>query len=311
MGISADTFISVWRGTAWKLKLWGRGIRQLLSTSNGPVSITESLTLQVVKSAVLSGVLTDPSRRFTFARTFEGTVGQQTYNGDGFDGAAGRTLFSNEQVFQGTTSGKCQLLVSDSEGLGGGGGFGNWGGQIDFPQNLQEGDELFIRFRMYYPAGFNHYTSGAGGRVKFFRVKTVQANNSNAGLLDLYWENNTGTTTYKQIKEGSPGSWNDVGPTGNFPHLFDQWVTYNTHYIMSADPAVGLARYWRNGALMRSFNTQTLGAVDHTAPWFYLFTYWNGTVPQNQHCFVDDLVITSDRSQTVVDPVTGYPWIGE
>jgi hypothetical protein len=51
MGIAADTFISVWRGTAWKLKLWGRGLRQLLSTSNGPVSITESLILQAVRAA--------------------------------------------------------------------------------------------------------------------------------------------------------------------------------------------------------------------------------------------------------------------
>jgi hypothetical protein len=55
MGIAADTFISVWRGTAWKLKLWGRGIRQLLSTSNGPVSITESLILQVVRAAAGGG----------------------------------------------------------------------------------------------------------------------------------------------------------------------------------------------------------------------------------------------------------------
>jgi hypothetical protein len=57
MGIAADTFISVWRGTAWKLKLWGRGIRQLLSTSNGPVSITESLILQVVRAAVGGGTV--------------------------------------------------------------------------------------------------------------------------------------------------------------------------------------------------------------------------------------------------------------
>lgn len=64
--------------------------------------------------------LTAVERRFTFTRTFEGTPGETTYNGDGMDQNAGRTVFSSEQVYQGTTSGKCQLLVSDTDVAAGG-----------------------------------------------------------------------------------------------------------------------------------------------------------------------------------------------
>lgn len=258
-----------------------------------------------------SGV-TDPARRFSLSRTFNGTPGVITRTeADGFSEADGRTVYSSEQAFSDTTSGKMTLLTSDDEANGGGGGFGQWGGIINWPNELLKGDEIFIRFRMFYPAGFNHYTVGGGSHVKFTRIKTLTAGGANAGLIDIYWhsQNNAEGTTYKFIKE-QVDKWVYFGDSANFPFVSGQWVTFNIHYILSDVPGEGLVRVWRDGSLMVNANEATLtNATDRALDW-YLFTYWNGAVPQNQSCYVDDVVITSDRDQTTVDPVSGFNWVG-
>ena len=273
---------------------------------------TQAVSLSVAARAAAGGALTDPARMFTIVRTFEGTDGLQADGVDGFDGDEGQSTYTTEQVFSGTTSGRCFLRATDSDG-----GFGNWGGRFDFPNKLYEGDELFIRWRMYYPAGFKHYadqTTSRYDRIKFMRVKSVQADGSNAGLLDLYWDRKDSGAQYFAIKEGiasaDGGGWASVGSKLDFPYLFDQWITYNVHYIASADGTAGISRFWRNGEFITELARATLARSTDTLDWIYLFTYWNGDVPQAQHCYTDDWVITSDRNETVIDPVTGFPWIG-
>jgi hypothetical protein len=268
------------------------------------VAAAVSLSVAGVVATLAQGALTEVARRFTVTKSFEGVVGTDADDGaDGFDGTGGRSIFSDEQKVSGTTSGKMTILQGET-------GFGNWGGEFDFPNKLYDGDELFLRFRMYYPSGFTHYTSGEGDRVKFVRVKSTSPANANRGYLDLYWDKSGSGATYKQILEFGSTSWTNVGTAAEFPHLFDQWVTYNIHYVFNADSTLGIARFWRNGELMADIKTETLSAVDDSMDFIYLFTYWNGSAPQTQSCYTDDWKITSDRNETVIDPVTGFPWIG-
>ena len=253
---------------------------------------------------------TDEARRFTINRTFEGTPGEQTQSeSDGFDGTAGRSFYSNEQAYSGTTSGKMTIKTTDSESQGGSGGFGRWGGIVNFPNKLYKGDELFLRFRMYYPSGFNHYTSGGGDHIKFFRIRSMHADNSNAGYIDVYWDNKTSSTTLKFIKEGV-NKWYNVSNSTDYPHLFDQWITYNVHYILDNDPTKGRVRIWQNNDLLIDQSLSTLLNPEDWAKDFYLFTYWNGEVPQNQSCYVDDIKLTSDSRETVSESISGLQWIG-
>jgi len=272
------------------------------------VAAAVSLSVAGVVATPAQGALTALERRFTSIRNFEGTVGLKATGADAFDGDQGQSTFTTEQVYSGTTAGRCFLRATDHHG-----GFGNWGGRFDFPNKLLQGDELFIRWRMYYPAGFKHYADQAttpGDRIKFMRVKSVTASGGNAGLLDLYWDRKNDLVQYKTIKEISPNQWKNVSTKAEFPHLFDQWVTYNVHYIASAVEGEGRGRFWRNGELMNDIQMQTLSSATDTLDWIYLFSYWNGDVPQAQHCYTDDWKITSDRNETVIDPVTGFPWIG-
>ena len=256
------------------------------------------------------GALTAVERRFTDIRNFEGTDGLKASGADAFDGDQGQSTFTTEQVYSGTTAGRCFLRATDNHG-----GFGNWGGRFDFPNKLLQGDEIFIRWRMYYPAGFKHYSmqdtpENRGTRIKFMRIKSKTESGANAGLLDFYWDRKSASQQYMAIKEISPNHWKGVGTKVDFPNLFDQWITYNVHYIASAVGEEGRGRFWRNGELMNDIQMQTLSSSTDTLDWIYLFTYWNGDVPQAQHCYTDDWKITSDRNETVIDPVTGFPWIG-
>jgi hypothetical protein len=67
---------------------------------------------------------------------------------------------------------------------------------------------------------------------------------------------------------------------------------------------------WRDNDLIFDQNLRTLGSSTGVARDVYLFTYWNGIIPQDQNCFVDDVIITSDRNNTQTELSTGYPWVG-
>jgi hypothetical protein len=277
-----------------------------MATSDSPRSIAASRTLQVVRAAAPTGALTALARRFTIRRGFEGTVGVKTsLESDGFGGDDGNSLYSSEQAATGLTSGKMTIRLSNSDG-----GFGGWGGVIGLPQKLQQGDELFLRFRQFYQPGFNFYTTGGGGHVKFLRVRTETPAGANKGYADVYWQSAGQATTYKFIKEFSPNLWQYFGSTTTHPHITGQWVTYNVSILWHSDPAQGRYRVWRDGDLLADLSVTTLSDAADVATAFYLFTYWNGTVPQEQSCYIDDLVITSDRAETVVNAGTGYNWVG-
>ncbi len=202
------------------------------------------------------------------------------------------------------------MLTTDSESQGGSGGWGRWGGVVNVPNKLYKGDELFIRLRMYYPSGFNHYTLGAGNRVKFFRIRSMHADDSNSGFIDVYWDNKTSGTTLKYIKEGVH-KWHNVSDSTDYPHLFDQWITFNVHYILNDDPAEGRVRIWQNNDLLIDKAVATLEEAEDYAKNLYLFTYWNGEVPQDQSCYVDDIKLTSDSTDTEIHSDSGLRWIGQ
>lgn len=256
-------------------------------------------------NAAASG-LTDPARLFTVTKSFEGTVGENTKNNaNGMDDWGANTIFSNEEVYSGTTSGKMQVFTSDSDG-----GTFNWGGIISFANSLFEGDEFWIRFRLFQPVGFIPYTNGGGGHIKFTRIKTYTSGGANGGLIDVYYDFDGAATTYKYIKEFDPNTWTYFADSATYPHIYGEWVTFNQYYKLHSDPAQSIVRFWRNNDLVLDQNLKNLTNSTDYATDFYIFTYWNGTVPQNQHAYIDDVVITSDINSTVTDSASGHKWVG-
>ena len=181
---------------------------------------------------------------------------------------------------------------------------------------LQLGDEIFLRYRMFFPLSFDPYTVGDGNQVKFLRLHTRKQIGDpdpepNQGYLDIYFEDSGTGFTYDVTLEGTDRRTN-FAPSATYPFPLGFWQTYNVHYILHNDPAQALGRIWLDNDLV--FNSpvddplfKTLNLATDLMDWIYFFTYWNGIL-KNNVCYIADAVITSIRPAST--DANGYHWIG-
>jgi hypothetical protein len=316
MGIAADTFISVWRGTAWKLKLWGRGLRQLLSTSKGPVSITESLTLQVVKAAVSDYLgRTAANRQFIVdINAVGGTVGVRPSNNSGvlsgkqvFTGEAGGTTYSNEQLIDGQNT----LRFSANQGST---GFGSLGGAINYtshasvPAALVKGDEFWVKTKIRFPSV--GWVWNPNGKNKFFRNLVFTSAGVSNGYIDLYLEpQNAQGIQLWWIYEGQQ-QWINTNAASIFfdtDHIFEMHVVLDD--VSGADGGQALQRVWLDGNLMINGTQKTINSATDYMSLSALFYYYDDAgAPANIHCYAKEYIVRS--SVPAQRDSNGYPFIG-
>jgi len=192
-------------------------------------------------------------------------------------------------------------------------GFGKWGGIINLPTKLSNGDELWIRVRTFMPKGFNYNSTTGGNRLKFLRVKTMTTSGGNVGYNDWYINPSSNKTPFSFIYEGRQDlAWNHVG-TNKDKIKLGQWETYE-YYIKFDTRSVkeggtGRMRAWKNGNLMSDMTDRvTLKNSDNIASALYIFTYWNGGSPKSQNMLIDDIVVTNQKPSN--RDKSGNPYIG-
>jgi len=201
------------------------------------------------------------------------------------------------------------------------------------PHNLGQGDEIWVRFRTFFPTGFN-FDAGSGN-LKFFRIDHGPGSGGNKGHgahIDWY---------VCDVGDGSDptnvGYWNWINESDHFwyPNTGDPivrahtiptgivrntWQTWNFYYKLNSVASSGRIRLWRDSTLIVDTNVyRTLGSAtnvigstsDGSCQGIMFVTYWNGGSPQAQSCYVDDW--------TIYDSITGAPsntdsggrpWIG-
>jgi len=217
-------------------------------------------------------------------------------------GAACPTFADSDSVVSSTTfvsGGK-----SCKHGITGGKfGFGEWGGIINFPNNLSKGDEIWIRIRTNFPIGFDY---DGNPRLKFMRVRTWTADRGNRGYLDWYLNNKGKVPPFAFIYEGFTDgeAWAEIGTADDAINL-GVWETYEFYIKLDTQSVdmggTGRMRAWKNGVLLKDMtNRVTLRVASDYADSFYLFTYWNNPsnptgAPKTQSMHIDDLVITTDQ----------------
>jgi len=215
----------------------------------------------------------------------DGTVGDKAKGATAFDGAPQYTVYSNKFVHSGK-------LAAEMGIDGGSTGFGDWGGKIDFPTELGEGDEVWLRAYLYFPTGFDFSATGQG--LKTQRIHVKNPDGSNQGYIGTLIDN--GITVASEVgnpefKPNNPNS-DQLGtpvPRGAW-HAIEQYIKF------SATPGKAVYRVWQNGKLIfEDTATHTLRSSTSKSDFMYLFTYWNGGAPKTQKAYVDDLVVTSDR----------------
>jgi hypothetical protein len=230
------------------------------------------------------------------------------------DGMFKATTYTNEQVKAGSTS--CRLAVRKGTV-----GWGEFGAMMLFPEPLVKGQELWIRLDLFVPEGFD-YT--ANPQLKFMRVHTQSRAGENFGYLDFlitpdgpsHWSKKLNGLTdapfyfyYETVvNQEYPGSYEkDRIKKG-------QWESFEIYYYLDSvsteNNGRGRVRIWKNEELLADLPSQTtLKNAEAVANSFLLFTYWNGGSPQDQHLYIDNIVITSDRPSNV--DAAGYSFIGK
>ena len=214
------------------------------------------------------------------------------------------TTYSNEQVKSGSTS--CRLAVRKGTV-----GWGEFGAMMPFPAPLEKDQELWIRLDMFVPEGFD-YTGSP--QLKFMRVHTKSEAGENYGYLDFlitpdgpsHWSKALGGKTdapfyfyYETVvNQEYPGSYEkDRIRKG-------EWESFEIYYYLDSvstdNNGKGRVRIWKNDELLADLPSQTtLKTASAVADSFLLFTYWNGGSPKDQHLYIDNIMITSDKPSNV------------
>jgi hypothetical protein len=188
-------------------------------------------------------------------------------------------------------------------------GWGTWGGTITLPERLHEGDEIWIRLRVFMPEDFIPIAPGAGERLKFLRLHTRTGDGAHAGYNDILFNREGAINRYAFGYEGF-NRWYMFGEGLGLPEL-GRWVTYEWYLRLDSSFEDGSprVRFWEDGELLADFTERrTLSEPDGYARAVYIGTYWNGGAPQTQHMYIDDLVITNERPPN--RDTYGNPFVG-
>ena len=225
-----------------------------------------------------------------------GTIGAAANSGgNGFDGIAGDSRYTTEQVYGGAQAVKMSI-GSGAEG------FGTWGGSITFPSSLAKGANFWARHYIWMPANPTfRIETPTNGSLKYIRVAQRTAGNANAGYWDLSFTDDSGSLVnnscdFRFIKEGGSENWTEFSTNNVFPR--GQWVEHILHLKLdnqtTAEGGSPRIRFWQNGAkLLDVTNKRTMINATDTATEYYLFTYWNGFSPQEQSLYIDDITVSS------------------
>lgn len=213
-----------------------------------------------------------------------------------------RTIADTGTKYGGSgASAKMSIRVGDASGNG------EWGG-IKSITALYQGDEIWVRWRQYWPTAFAFTASPA---MKFLRLRRRNSLNVTQGYVDLYIDNAASSTPYYTVAE------NQQVETyfGSSAIPRDQWITYEVYIkldTVSVDSGgQGRMRVWLDGTLAQErTDIITLGNAAHKLDAVYWFTYWNNETPPDNDTWCDDIVIATSASPPTTTDSGGRPYIG-
>jgi len=212
--------------------------------------------------------------------------------------------------------------VSTDRGVGGIGksckfatvtGRTTWGGGFGFGSKLVRYDEVWIRFRLFIPQGFDFNAYSNGNHLKFIRMTERNASGT-VGRLDWYWDREGTAQPHRLILERDTcgqNCWQFFG-AGDGP-IRGVWETYEMYVKFDKDAVdtggQGIVRAWKNGKLIGELtNRPTMWGDSNRISNFLIFSHWNGGSPKTQHLYFDDLVATNIAPGT--SDSKGNPYIG-
>lgn len=260
------------------------------------------------KFLLLLCILASTSQAYAWnmQKNFEdGIVGEIATGSDGLTMNAAQATYDKTHVYSGNMALNAQVWAGATA----------YGGAINYPSSIGEGDEVWYRARWYFPTSWQ-FTNTSG-----MKIMRIAGSAGGGDWWDIYIDKDThqiephtdlGTAkvafnTYKYNQ--SPLLNGPHGQHGE-PVKIDAWNTYEIYVKFSADPNKAIIRIWQEGKLV--FNcagvVPTLGSSSNKSDRVLVGNYYNGNAPKTQSAWVDDIVVTSDRPSNSDD--YGNPMIG-
>lgn len=237
---------------------------------------------------------------------------------------------------------------SDGDPAGGdtGVGMGAFGGYVGLTgaQQVSQGQEIWWGAWMYFPTGWSWDSQTHDNQVKFMRWQ----HSNDSSHMDIYVLNGNysyGPQESYTVSAGAQSGWafrNEYdaainadtdftcSPSNGEPPL-NSWAWIEQYVFATATGASAVRRRWVNGVFVAeqvggvakwrdhtgTIRTKTLGAALVTLAnssdllqSAAHFTYWNSYAPQNQTCYIGDIVLHKTRSDLTATDEFGNLMMG-
>jgi hypothetical protein len=252
----------------------------------------------------------------------------------GYAGGAG-VQGSTVVAAPGKTSSCAVSILEGSDGDPSGGdtgvGSGAWGGTIDFPTPIEEGDEFWYGDRIWIPTGYD-WNHGSGASKPGF-IKHLRVNNDANGqrlehhIINGSWDGSASDSTqvgWSLANEFDPKAQEETHKASDKILTLGAWHWVEFYIYAHSDPAQAIRRLWvdrdlvfeRVGANNRwrdengEYQTETLSSGERSLPNSAAAlistmhgTYYNGYAPQDQTYYID-IIVAHNVAAEVLDADT-------
>jgi len=234
----------------------------------------------------------------------EGVAGEVAESSaDNFDGAAGYSVYDHTTTYAGKGAAKLHIKKGQE-------GFGLWGGIVHFPEHIKNGQHLYLSLAIRITSDCVVATPG-NGSLKFLRLASEKADGKSNGYIDMQMVDDElqakpaeeNPKAFRMLREYQ-AKWFYYGVPGILTrdewHKIDVYVKFDK--TLASEGGQSKIIFWCDG---QKIHEETgIQTILNTGDYFhslYLFTYWNGLAPKDQHLWVDEIKMS-----------TGYPnWAPE
>ena len=220
-------------------------------------------------------------------------------SGDGLYAGNSRTSVTNTYAHGGTKSLSIHIPLAADD---------TFQNEFRLPTDITEGQELWGRFYMYVPAGFDWTCAPI---TKLFRFAVVDSSNAGVGYISILA---TKPSNYDCAASSDVFGFIVGGAEYNSAYQFVcQNVDASSHYLDTGrwhclelyvkvgTSSNGTYRLWHDGTLIWERTALNIGPVGSKI-WHgdaitvcHFLGFWNGGSPADQYLYFDDFILTNSR----------------
>ena len=208
-----------------------------------------------------------------------GTAGSLANGSSGFDYAGTKTIIATDNSISGGKSAKMTWTKGDP-------GWNLQHGEIQFPAQVKNGGEVWIRGYYYFANPWSFLSNnGDYSGIKIMRLATDVGGWHS--IFSVYSPNISASNEMEQVQI-------DTGS----PFKIGSWQSLEMYIKLS--PTNGIFRIWQDGKLVfEDLNHKTISSSNGYISFASVMSVWNNNVGQTQTQYVDDFIITTDKPSQV------------